>query len=399
MPKRIPTTFDKEIVIVGQSYVYRGIPAGQSKQREISLDIKVGALQKDVKDAKRKLLENLERLGAHSAKGALLSVVGDYLKDRFDQVGKPKGITKHTYDEAYGIFHTHIIRYFGASFKIHDFDQKKFAQYCSEKYAEGLNLVNHRKVLTTFLKWCVQYDYLKYRAEISIPSQFSRDRRQREVLSEDELKALISHCDGPLLIYVSMYALMGMRNMEIMRLRWDEVDLEKNVIWVNPLNNRRRQQRAIPINRHVRSLLVAAQESRPYDHRNAWVFPALTANQKTGHASVTGGVRKSWTTALLKANLGRHFTPHDLRATFETFMNMNPNFTETQREKMAGAKIDVQSRIYVKMQAEHLRGLENSANVKGISEIFSKKLRGNPRGKSESKGKQSVATKRKKTKK
>jgi hypothetical protein len=66
--------------------------------------------------------------------------------------------------------------------------------------------------------------------------------------------------------------------------------------------------------------------------------------------------------------------PHDLRATYEHYANKRTDFTDTQREKMAGASIQTQRRIYLHgFQAEDLRGLENVVQFDGLESIMSEK--------------------------
>ncbi len=68
-------------------------------------------------------------------------------------------------------------------------------------------------------------------------------------------------------------------------------------------------------------------------------------------------------------------TPNDLRATYEKYSNMSKEHTDTQREKMSGASMDVQRRIYVSMTADDLKGLERVVQVPGLDKVLTGKIR------------------------
>lgn len=371
--KRTPVHFDSEIFLYGDIYYYRGTPLGMKKRIEKPIGIKRGALQRDVLAKKKEFLESMERAGSASGRTTFEVVSQKYILEREKEAEDPTILSPSSLGETKGVIANHLKPYFGR-FKVEEIDQNLFKDYCAFKKKKGLNLVNHRKVMNHFLKWCVHEKYLKYRLELEIPKHAYRARRKRVVLKSDEIPKLIKACEGRVMLYVMMYLFMGMRNSEIVRLRWDEVDFKRSAIFINPLSNRKRKARAIPINSFVLDLLKReAQKPRHADRRKEYVFPTRRAQGKYPHVNPMGGFRKPWTQALTRAGLGVHITPHDLRATFETFMHTNKEFTDSQREKMAGAQIDVQKDIYVQMQVEQLRGLEESVQAEGIKEIIQDK--------------------------
>lgn len=379
-PKRVQSKFDDEIFLLGDVYYYRGTPEGQKVQKEVSLRIRKGAAQKDVLKAKKLFLDGVEISSGTGAPNSFNSVSKHYVAFRSKEHQKnPLKFSEHSLYETKSMIDLHLEPYFG-KMRIENITQPVFADYCQIKFDEGHNLTNHRKVLSHLLKWSVQYGYIKYRAEINIPGHCRKARRQRVVLSDDQVTRLLTAASGNTLLYVMMYLFMGMRNKEICKLRWDEVDLEKQALQINPLNNRRRKARVIPINPFILKLLKA----RYADSTSDWVLPST--HGKTGHLHPKGAYRKGWYKALASAGITEHITPHDLRATFEKHMHMNSTFTDTQREKMAGASIDVQKNIYVSMDADDLRGLEKSVQMKGLTKLLQTKIRETTREKKPKKG-------------
>lgn len=368
MDKRIDVPFDSELCILGDTYYYRGTPPGQKRRVEKSLKIKIGATQKSVIEAKREFLERFAVIGDAKGDKKFRSLAKIYIAEREKEAENPEFLSQSTLNETRGLMTNHLIPYFGR-YDVNEIGQIEFKAYCELGKIKKLNVVNHRKVLSHFLKWCVHNKHLRSHPKIEIPKSARKKRRERVALSDDQVKALVAASEGKILLYVLMYLFMGMRNMEICALRWDEVNLEKGELFVNPKNNRRRKARQIPINSHVLKLL----QERRKEVTGEWVFPARIRAAKCPYWNPKGGVRKSWAKALATAGITERITPHDMRATFETWMHINPNFTDTQKEKMAGAKIDVQKDLYVKMQARQLKGLEESVAVDGVGEILNAK--------------------------
>ena len=377
MSTRQKVSFDSELVIYGGVYYFRGIPVGFTRRIERSLKINVGATQKEVAKAKKDFLATVERMGSASSGENTSRLMDKYVSYRNKEAENSEILSESSIRETRNLIANHLEPFFG-SMKVEMISQKDFSDYCFLKSKKGLNLVNHRKVMNHFLKWCLHESYLKYRPELELPKAVRKKRRERIVLTDEEIKALIQASGPKLLLYVGFYLFMGMRNMEICKLRWDEIDFKNKALFINKKSNRTRKARSIPINGFVIELLTQRQKS----NKTKWVFPSSVSGSKLGHLSPAGGIMKSWNTAIAKAGIKRPITPHDLRATFETHMNMSVNFTDTQREKMAGASIDVQKNIYTKMDADKLRGLEESVKIKGLEELLSEKTKQISGGKS-----------------
>lgn len=377
--KRESVHFDDEIFLRGDTYYYRGTPEGTKNQIERSLKIKKGAAQKDVLRAKKAVVESVGNIGSRAGKNSFSALSSLYIESRKEEAKDPEILSHHSYQEAESIIRLHLVPYFGNK-RIDELEPVDFADYCILKRKNGLNLVNHRKVMNHFMKWCQHESYIKYRIQFEIPKKAQKARRSRVVLTNVEVKNLTQAVmdlaeTAPHFrktrLYVMLYLFMGMRNMEICKLRWDEVNLTEGSLKINKWNNRRRKERPVPINSYCLEILKEEFERKSSD----WVFPSATNTAKKPYMDPAGSYRKGWQKALETAGIERHITPHDLRATFETFMHLNKGLTDSQREKMAGASIDVQKNIYVTMDVEHLRGAEESVNLPEIQKIFRAKAR------------------------
>jgi integrase len=360
---RFPVKFDKDLFLHNGVYWYRGTPPFAKNRLEFSLKVKEGAAQKVVAKAKKEKLEAYENRGFVKGKTSLGYLGEKYIQSRELEHGQGELSEKSLWEDR------KIIRdYFKSLHRLEvaEINQGVFNEFCLENNKRTLH--NDRKVMNRFLKWCVQNNYLRLRPEIELPKFAKKKPRQREILTEDEVIKLFTHLDGPATLYHAMYLLMGMRNSEILKLEWENVGFERQALRVHPMSNKSRAPRAIPMNPWVEKLL------RETPRINEYVFPSRTPNGKKGHRDTTGAFRDQWHSALKAAGISRHLTPHDMRATFEYWMHKNTAFTDTQREKMAGANIDVQKNIYVTMDVEALRGLEHSVKIQGLDEVLNTKI-------------------------
>lgn len=296
----------------------------------------------------------------------------DYIDEREKQMNGlipyRRQISELTFKEMKDVWRLHLARYFGSK-KLAEIDDVLWNKCV--KRVEVKDPSNLRKVLGTFLRWCKSEGRMRVLPELKLEQ---RKRRKRKVLTEDQIKAILSNSEGSLLLFVSMYLFMGVRWSEQLRLNWKNVNLVEGWILIDEETSRTRRGREIPLNGFVRSLLAERlKEHQATIKPGMWVYPNR-GNPKE-HMVMTGPM-KAWHTMLEKAGLADlDIRPHDLRATFEHFMHLNTAFTDTQREKMAGASIDVQKRIYLTgFQARHLRGLEEVVTFEGIENVLTKKI-------------------------
>lgn len=138
-----------------------------------------------------------------------------------------------------------------------------------------------------------------------IPSIYKRLR----FLSLEEAQGLISVCDDHLRPIVITALNTGMRKGEILKLRWDQIDLQHRFILLDKTKNGERRE--IPINNTVQS--VFHELSRRID------VPYVFHDQKK--LTPYQNVKRSFTTALQRAKI-TDFHFHDLRHTFASQLVM-----------------------------------------------------------------------------
>lgn len=350
--KRKPREKTKEpnLLKVGDSYYYRRGKIEESLGRFRTEDEAI--TYKRIFEAK------LDSIGALAFKFKAKDVFQDYADERERQfMGRIKGrrsLSNRTIEEMYSKWRTHLRPFFGNK-KLAEIDSRLWNQYVQKSKVS--DLANHRKVLGHFLRWCCAQGYLRVVPSMEIPEV---ERRKRLILKPDQIAAILRESSGDLLLFVSMYLFMGIRWSEIIRLRWSALNLDRGILVVRKETTRTRKERSIPINGFVLGLLrVRHAAFVEAGIKTPWVFPKL--GDESQHRAETT-ITRPWHTMLRRAGL-EGIKPHDLRATFEYHANKRADFTDTQREKMAGAAIEVQRRHYVSFEADDVRGLEDVVPV------------------------------------
>lgn len=376
MPKRTPTD-DPQLVIYPNGTFF--VRVGDRERSLKTKDLKTAIKRKPI------AIGLLDQSGEASARLRVCDIWPSY--DEFRQSMKiekldnnsgarrrQKTISTNTLREIEGIWRLHLKPFFGEKRISRAGLEELWIEYVAQSTL--IDLANHRKVWRGFLKWCKSKRYVKYIPDLPIPSV---ERRERRVLKPHEIRKLFEHANGSVLLFISMYLFMGMRRKEIMTLRWSNVHLDERYLVLQKGDVKTRRGRPLPINPFVADLLVQRmRDQRANGQKTDFVFPNRTDSSR--HAEVSG-LKTAWRRImrLCKFEPG-YITPHDLRATFEAYAHKATAFTDTQREKFAGAAIDIQKKTYVRFDADDIRGLESVVQVDGLERILLKKLTGKQRG-------------------
>lgn len=101
----------------------------------------------------------------------------------------------------------------------------------------------------------------------------------------------------------------GMRRGEILGLKWRDVDIKRNVLYLR--NTKNGDKREVPVNEQVKTALISTRRNP----KSEYIF-----SKKDG--SAIGDIKKSFLTALRKSGI-KDFHFHDLRHTFASQLVMS----------------------------------------------------------------------------
>ncbi|OOZ42996.1 tyrosine-type recombinase/integrase [Solemya velum gill symbiont] len=105
---------------------------------------------------------------------------------------------------------------------------------------------------------------------------------------------------------ILLFLCTGMRKMELLSLKWDEVDFDQYLIQKRDTKNR--QEHVIPMSNLARTLLLSRYDDK--DKNDVLVFPSRNSDNPLSD------IRKPLEKVLNAAGITENVSPHDLRRTF-----------------------------------------------------------------------------------
>ena len=174
-------------------------------------------------------------------------------------------------------------------------------------------------------------------------------------LADDERERLLKACresGNPDLYLVVVLALStGARSMEIMALRWSQVDLGRHVITLHETKNG--EVRALPLVGHAYELMQGRSKVRRID--TDLVFPGRNPQKPIE-------LRAAWEAALKRAAI-MDFRFHDLRHTCASYLAMN-GATLAEIAEVLGHKTLQMVKRYAHLSHAHTSRVVESMNAK-----------------------------------
>ena len=169
--------------------------------------------------------------------------------------------------------------------------------------------------------------------------------------------------ESPLLRQCADFAVAtGLRENNVLNLRWDQVDMRRRVAWWHADEMKGRQPHGAPLNDDAMAVLAERR-----GENKTWVF----ANPDTGEPLYKASNR-SWYQALRSAKLVG-FRWHDLRHTWASWHVMSGTRLE-ELQRLGGWKTLSMVQRYAHLATEHLAGV--AGNVKPVSLRYSKPRKG-----------------------
>ena len=167
---------------------------------------------------------------------------------------------------------------------------------------------------------------------------FRENNKRLRYLEKEEIKRLLSNCSGHLKPIITIALNTGMRKGEILGLKWQDIDIQKGIVYL--LNTKNSERREIPMNKLVRDALVKV----PKHPESPFVFC-----NKDGKPY--GTIQTSFFTACRKADI-INFRFHDLRHTFASHLVMSGVDLNTVRELMGHKSLEMTLR-YSHLSPDH----------------------------------------------
>ncbi len=169
-------------------------------------------------------------------------------------------------------------------------------------------------------------------------------------LSKEEVATLIKELPEHQKNVVLFALSTGLRQANVLGLKWDSVDLDRRHAFVRP--DESKSKKAIPVPLNDLAMAVLQERQRAEDKNPQWVFTYKGGRIKQANT-------KAWKNALKRAGI-KNFRWHDLRHTWSSWHVQSGTSLQVLQELGGWASYSMVLR-YAHLSAEHLR--ENAGNI------------------------------------
>jgi len=220
-----------------------------------------------------------------------------------------------------------------------DVDRSRIKLQKAGKYRTAVYVIGVIKRITRFGEEKGLCDGFKFK--IVVPKYKSE---KTEVLTEAEMQALLASVEldhdpqARGIVLTALYT--GMRRSAIFRLRWDDLNFDRELIFLRqPKGGNEGETHLIPMNSAVRNVL----ENHPLTD-SSYVFPGINGDERVGF-------KRSWDRIKKRACLPERFRFHDLRHTFGTIAAVNGVDMFTLKNLMTHSQVQTTER-YIHISKE-----------------------------------------------
>ncbi|MBI2988094.1 MAG: site-specific integrase [Deltaproteobacteria bacterium] len=334
----------------------KGIYEREGKNGDVTYYIRYQFQGTDIKERVGRKSRGFTR---ETAKEALKSRLGDIARGQFNLEKTRKPVPFSKLVERYREFASsykrgwetekYIVEEFASLFG--DTPLAQITTWQIEKWkAEGgkrLNPVTVNRRLTVIkhmFKQAVEWDLVKSNPATSV-KRFTVNSERTRFLTQHEIQTLLETCEkqitSPWLLPLVTLALnTGMRQGELLRLKWENVDLERGSITI--IQSKTLRRKTIAINEPAGEALNWLQENRYGELLLMWPW-----GDPIGKVTVYDAFKKACSTAGIS-----DFRFHDLRHTFASHLVMAGVDLVTVKELLGHKTINMTNR-YTHLAQEH----------------------------------------------
>lgn len=248
-----------------------------------------------------------------------------------------------------------------------------------EDWLHGLSLSNGskakiRNLMSALFNHAMRYEWTE-RNPIRLVRQSAKRERVPDVLTAEEIKALLSQLDGPYYVMAFLAAVTGLRVSELLALKWADVEFAAGEIrltraivcqHVGSLKTET-SAKPVPMNAGLSALLLDWRQRCPYNQDSDYVFasPEMHGKQPLWPSSA---MSKHIRPAAERAGITKHVRWHVFRHSFATLLKGNGEDVKTVQESLRHAD----SKITLDTYTQGLMPVKKAAQQKVFEAIVPK---------------------------
>lgn len=225
--------------------------------------------------------------------------------------------TVQTYRKQLNRYYRYLCWQKNSEIYIEDINSDDFEKYLLEG-CKGYESSSKYTLITSFKSFMI-YCFNMGHCKINIAKQIKQVRsrvKEKVSLTEDEFQSIVDNIDN-LTIKCAVYTMFytGCRIGELEKLKMDDVDFNKNCIYIRKPEGIYQKDRTIPINHKLRNLLDEYLLIRPGGETEANFF-VLKRSGRMSQSTVNRALREAAT----KSGINKQITNHTMRHTFSSLL-------------------------------------------------------------------------------
>jgi integrase len=205
------------------------------------------------------------------------------------------------------------------------------------------NRAKIRNLMSTLFNHAMRYEWAE-KNPIRLVRQSAKRERTPDVLTAEEIRALLSQLEGPYYVMAFLAAVTRLRVSELLALKWEDVNFAAGEIrltraivsqHVGPLKTAA-SQKPVPMDAGLSALLLDWRSRCPYNQEQDYVFASL---EKHGAQPLwpSSAMSKHIRPAAKRAGILKHVRWHVFRHSFATLLKGNGEDVKTVQESLRHA--------------------------------------------------------------
>jgi integrase len=223
-----------------------------------------------------------------------------------------------------------------------------------------------RNLMSTLFNHAMRYEWAE-KNPIRLVRQSAKRERTPDVLTADEIRALLAELKGPYYVMAFLAAVTGLRVSELLALKWEdanfaagEITLTRAIVCqhVGPLKTAA-SQKPVPMDAGLSALLLDWRERCPYNQETDYVFASA---EKHGQQPLwpSSAMSKHIRPAAKRAGIQKHVRWHVFRHSFATLLKANGEDVKTVQESLRHAD----SKVTLDTYTQGLMPVKRAAQTK-----------------------------------
>lgn len=218
-----------------------------------------------------------------------------------------------------------------------------------------------RNIMSVLYSHAIRWEWAE-RNPITSVRQSAKRQRTPDVLTPEEIAAILQQMSEPLRTMIELDAFTGLRRGELIGLRWEDVDFEKLLLhvrrsvvaMVEGVLKTEASQKDIPLDAQLAESLYRWAQRSAYTALGDWVF---ASPHKIGRQPYWPGTlwRYYGRPAVKRAAVNKHVSYHTFRHTFGTLLNANGENPKVVQELLRHASMKVTTDVYMQAVSSQKR--------------------------------------------